>query len=230
MAAVALSHLVGKSNVYRLAGTHLWKSSSLASVYQLSCDRRRCRSNLQRLAHGAALGPIEILNQCRQASTTTAKHVLKRKAYPRTPPIASVSTITSSSSQDHRPIDNMSHAVGTHETPLDERSFGQFWSDMVSTYPESPALVVRHEPSGYHSLDNTVAYEEIENGEWQNCLRWNYAEMDKHVEALARGLVTKLGLRKGDRVGAYLGNGSAYACLQWATAKVGRFVFVSLEI
>ncbi|KAM0789891.1 hypothetical protein ACM66B_006734 [Microbotryomycetes sp. NB124-2] len=44
--------------------------------------------------------------------------------------------------------------------------------------------------------------------------------MNEHVDALARGLL-KQGVEKGDRVGVFLGNGSAYALLQWALAKIG---------
>lgn len=42
------------------------------------------------------------------------------------------------------------------------------------------------------------------------------------VDALARGLLDN-GIKKGDRVGVFLGNNSTYACLQWATAKVCVF-------
>lgn len=83
----------------------------------------------------------------------------------------------------------------------------------MATYPDSPALVSRHEAPDIHSF----SYEGGKNE--GDCLRWSYAEMADQVDALARGLL-KMGLSKGDRVGAYLGNGSTYALLQWATAKV----------
>ncbi|KAI9019777.1 AMP-binding domain protein [Hyaloraphidium curvatum] len=51
-------------------------------------------------------------------------------------------------------------------------------------------------------------------------LRWTYREYDENVNALAKGLHA-LGLRKGDRVGVYMPNNSAYASLQYATAKLG---------
>jgi acyl-CoA synthetase (AMP-forming)/AMP-acid ligase II len=38
----------------------------------------------------------------------------------------------------------------------------------------------------------------------------------------------KLGVKKGDRIGVYLGNGSAYALLQWTTAKLGA-ILVSIN-
>ena len=36
-------------------------------------------------------------------------------------------------------------------------------------------------------------------------MRWNFGEFDRHIGALARGLVG-LGVKKGDRVGVIMGN------------------------
>ncbi|EJU02271.1 acetyl-CoA synthetase-like protein [Dacryopinax primogenitus] len=54
-------------------------------------------------------------------------------------------------------------------------------------------------------------------------LRWTYGEMDRAIDALAKGLVA-MGVTKGDRVGAVLPNCSAYALLQWATARIGAIL------
>lgn len=117
------------------------------------------------------------------------------------------------STNDHRPLDGSSYAIGPTTPPLDERTLGAFWDSLVATYPNSPALVSRHEAADIHELSYAGGRSE------GDCLRWSYAEMGDQVDALARGFL-KMGLKKGDRVGAYLGNGSTYALLQWATAKV----------
>lgn len=57
----------------------------------------------------------------------------------------------------------------------------------------------------------------------QSHLAWTFTEMDEHVMALARGLIA-MGVTKGDRVGVIMGNNSAYAMLQWATARIGAIL------
>lgn len=44
-------------------------------------------------------------------------------------------------------------------------------------------------------------------------LRWDFAEFDRHIQALARGLLG-LGVKKGDRVGVIMGNNRC-AETQW---------------
>lgn len=87
---------------------------------------------------------------------------------------------------------------------------------MVEKYPTSPALISSWEKWDVHSHEFAGGAVEETGGK---CIRWTFAEMDKEVDRLARGLLA-MGLRKGDRVAVYLGNGSSYALLQWATAKV----------
>jgi fatty-acyl-CoA synthase len=118
----------------------------------------------------------------------------------------------------HRPLTSKPHLVssvaGPTSTPLEERTLGDFWNAQVKAYPNSPALVSRHEAPDTHSLEylgGELAGEE--------CLRWSYQQLDREVDSLARGLL-KMGVKKGDRVGAYLSNSSPYVLLQWATAKV----------
>ncbi|KAG6865443.1 hypothetical protein C0991_002519 [Blastosporella zonata] len=54
-------------------------------------------------------------------------------------------------------------------------------------------------------------------------LAWDFAEFDRHINALARGLLG-MGVRKGDRVGVVMGNNSSYAMLQWACAHIGAIL------
>lgn len=122
--------------------------------------------------------------------------------------------ITTEPSNLTKPVNNISSVFGPTTPPLDERTLGEFWNDLIASYPTSPALVCRHENRDIHST-------EYRGGIWkeEDCLRYNFREMGEKVDQLARGMMS-LGFKKGDRVGAYLGNGSAYALLQWATAKV----------
>ncbi|MGZ4777554.1 MAG: AMP-binding protein, partial [Oryzihumus sp.] len=50
--------------------------------------------------------------------------------------------------------------------------------------------------------------------------RWTYAELDRDVDALARGLIGA-GIAKGDRVGIWSPNCAQWTIAQYATAKVG---------
>lgn len=92
---------------------------------------------------------------------------------------------------------------------------GGYFDHIVRRYPSSPALIVRHEAPDIHSP--TYAGGALINEE---CLRWNYSQFSAHADALARGLL-RSGLKKGDRIGAVLGNSSAYCLLQLATARTG---------
>jgi fatty-acyl-CoA synthase len=50
--------------------------------------------------------------------------------------------------------------------------------------------------------------------------RWTYAELDRDVDRLARGLIAA-GIEKGDRVGIWSPNCAEWTLVQYATAKVG---------
>ncbi|KAL1730943.1 hypothetical protein EV714DRAFT_283840 [Schizophyllum commune] len=54
-------------------------------------------------------------------------------------------------------------------------------------------------------------------------LAWDFEELDRHIRALARGLL-ELGVKPGERVAVIMGNNSAYAMLQWACASVGAIL------
>lgn len=113
-----------------------------------------------------------------------------------------------------KPVGGLSHVIGPVSPPLNTQTMGDFFAVLTSTYADSPALISRHESRDVHSLD-------YEGGEYKEGarLKWSYGELGEKVDALARGLL-KRGVRKGDRIGVVLGNGSAYAMLQWGTAKV----------
>ena len=53
--------------------------------------------------------------------------------------------------------------------------------------------------------------------------RWTYAELDRDVDALARGLLAA-GVAKGDRVGIWSPNCAEWTLTQYATAKIGAIL------
>jgi fatty-acyl-CoA synthase len=90
-----------------------------------------------------------------------------------------------------------SYVSGTSEVPLLYRSVGGVLRDAAATWPQTPALVVRHQS-----------------------IRWTYKDLDERVSAVARGLLT-LGLQPGDRVGIWSPNNAEWVLTQFATARAG---------
>ncbi|TFK91631.1 acyl-CoA synthetase [Polyporus arcularius HHB13444] len=112
----------------------------------------------------------------------------------------------------------LSEVAGPKEPPLVTKTLpAYFRDDIVGIHGARPALIARKEqarpyggPLGHNLGD--VSH-----------LAWDFGEFDRHIQALARGLLD-LGVKKGDRVGVIMGNNSAYACLQWACASVGAIL------
>ena len=59
--------------------------------------------------------------------------------------------------------------------------------------------------------------------EYASGRRWTYAELDRDVNALARGLIGA-GIEKGDRVGVWSPNCAEWTIAQYASAKVGAIL------
>ncbi|KAF8320410.1 acyl-CoA synthetase [Clavulina sp. PMI_390] len=103
---------------------------------------------------------------------------------------------------------------GSTTPPLLEHTFPQFYKDrLLPDFSNATALISTHEPRQPYGGPLRPLTE-------KPYLSWTFEELDRHVAALARGLV-KLGVQKGDRVGVVMGNNSAYATLQWACARIG---------
>ena len=126
---------------------------------------------------------------------------------------------TTSLTRKITPLNNVSHVQGPQDVPLLSHTLGEFWDSIQAKYPTSPALISRHETRDQHQFDSEPGHVVGEGEDSSRCLRWTFEEMGRGVDALARGLLHQ-GVKKGDRVGVFLGNNSTYACLQWATAKV----------
>ncbi|KQQ41997.1 AMP-binding protein [Nocardioides sp. Leaf307] len=90
-----------------------------------------------------------------------------------------------------------SYAAGETTPPLLEETIGQSFTRTAATYAEREALV------------------EVATGR-----RWTWAELDRDVDAVARGLMAA-GLEPGDRVGMWAPNCAEWTIVQFATAKAG---------
>ncbi|GAA2136844.1 AMP-binding protein [Nocardioides koreensis] len=90
-----------------------------------------------------------------------------------------------------------SYAAGELEPVLLEETIGANFERTVSAHPDGEALV------------------EVASGR-----RWTWTELDRDVDALARGLIAA-GVEKGHRVGIWAPNCAEWTLTQYACAKVG---------
>ena len=90
-----------------------------------------------------------------------------------------------------------SYASGTSDAPLLGDTIGANLERTVAAHGDREALV-----------------------ETWTGRRWTYAELDRDVDAVARGLLAA-GVAKGDRVGIWSPNCAEWVLVQYATAKVG---------
>jgi len=93
-----------------------------------------------------------------------------------------------------------SYAAGETTQALLEETIGANFERTVAAYADREALV------------------EVASGR-----RWTWAELDRDVDALARGLLAA-GIAKGDRVGIWAPNCAEWTLTQYATAKIGAIL------
>ena len=93
-----------------------------------------------------------------------------------------------------------SSAAGETSPPLIEETIGENFARIAREHADREALV------------------EVATGR-----RWTYAELDRDVDALARGLIAA-GIAKGDRVGIWSPNCAEWTIVQFATAKIGAIL------
>ncbi|MGH3197564.1 MAG: AMP-binding protein, partial [Streptosporangiaceae bacterium] len=93
-----------------------------------------------------------------------------------------------------------SYAAGEKDIPLIEQTIGANLESAVAAHPDHEALV--EVAAGRH---------------------WTYAEFDRDVNSLARGLIAA-GIEKGDRVGMWAPNCAEWTITQYATAKIGAIL------
>jgi len=93
-----------------------------------------------------------------------------------------------------------SYASGTSDTPLLGETIDANLARTVERHADREALV------------------ECTTGR-----RWTYAELDRDVDAVARGLLS-YGIQKGDRVGIWAPNCAEWFLVQYATARIGAIL------
>ncbi|KAF1938735.1 acyl-CoA synthetase/AMP-acid ligase-like protein II [Clathrospora elynae] len=92
------------------------------------------------------------------------------------------------------------HSVGPTEPPLLGQTVPQHFARVVGQYGDRDAVISHHQR-----------------------IRLTYDALDRHSNALARGL-QKLGVKKGDRVAVSLGNNAEFATTTYALFKLGAIL------
>ena len=93
-----------------------------------------------------------------------------------------------------------SYVEGPREPPLESSTLSNYFEQqLLPRYAPKPALICRQELPRAHAGPPQC------NLNRTDCLAWSFDEFFRHIQSLARGLVA-LGVKKGDRVGAVMGN------------------------
>ena len=93
-----------------------------------------------------------------------------------------------------------SYVEGPLEPPLSTKTLPQFFNtEILEPHSNRPALIARQERPRAHGGPAS------RNLGVTSHLAWDFAEFDRHIGALARGLLG-MGVQKGDRVGVIMGN------------------------
>lgn len=112
-----------------------------------------------------------------------------------------------------RPLLTLSSVQGPKDPPLECRTLPVYFRDAVlAKHAERPALVCRQERPHAHGGPPSA------NMGVGRYLAWDFDEFDRHIGALARGLVG-LGVKRGDRVAVVMGNNRCVllGSLSWST-------------
>ena len=93
-----------------------------------------------------------------------------------------------------------SYVEGPTEPALNTNTLTRYFeSELLPKFDARPALICKKERPGAHAGPS------MRNLGRDDCLAWSFDDFHRHIEALARGLVS-LGVKKGDRVGVVMGN------------------------
>ena len=91
----------------------------------------------------------------------------------------------------------LSHSIGATEPPLLEYTIGEALDRAAAAWPDSLALVSRHQG-----------------------ICWTWAELNEQADRIISGFLER-GFQKGDRIGIWAPNCAEWAVTQFATAKAG---------
>lgn len=94
----------------------------------------------------------------------------------------------------------LSSVEGPKEPPLESRTLSVYFRDeILAKHADRPALVCKQEQPRAHGGPLSP------NMGVRTHLAWDFHEFDRHIQGLARGLVS-LGVQRGDRVAVLMGN------------------------
>ena len=103
-------------------------------------------------------------------------------------------------SRSQRALLTSSYVEGPTEPALNTHTLTRYFEgELLPKFDARPALICKKERRGAHAGPS------MRNLGRDDCLAWSFDDFHRHIEALARGLVS-LGVRKGDRVGVVMGN------------------------
>jgi hypothetical protein len=132
-----------------------------------------------------------------------------------------MSSVSGSKGQSSTPVggpENTADMSTFEEHPLEERTLPTYFQDhLLPSFGDRPALVCKAEPPhhfGGPSQSNTH-------------LRWTFGNLDDHVVALAKGLIS-LGVKKGDRIGVIMGNNRYIIRLLRGTTRLNTIQCICL--
>src|SRR5271168_2615388 len=92
-----------------------------------------------------------------------------------------------------------SSVQGPLEPPLSTKTLPQYFdTEILDKYHARPALICRQEAARAHGGPPT-------HNLGKDYLAWSFEGFDRHINALARGLLS-MGVQTGDRVGVIMGN------------------------
>lgn len=132
----------------------------------------------------------------------------------------------------------LSSVEGPLDPPLVTKTLGDYFvQDILSKHSTRPALICKKEIANSHGGPRSRNLGSAKH------LAWDFEEFDRHISALARGLLL-MGVKVGDTVGVVMGNNrcvqasysgpcgivismnpySAYAMLQWACGSIGAIL------
>lgn len=127
-------------------------------------------------------------------------HVLFRTTICSGPFLRSLSTRAASTLPLNGSLLTQSAVAGPTEPPLSAKTLPQYFAeDVLARYLSRPALICRQEAPRSHAGPPSRNFKDV------SYLAWDYEEFDRHIQALARGLL-EMGVKKGDRVGVIMGN------------------------
>jgi hypothetical protein len=105
-----------------------------------------------------------------------------------------------------RTLITSSSIEGPSKYPLDLRTLADFFrEDILAKHAHRPALICRQERPHAHGGSPS------RNLGVTSHLAWDFDDFDRHIRALARGLIA-LGVKKGDRVAVLMGNNRYVMC------------------